>query len=107
MDSILDLSQREKVAFVLKTIAHPVRIGIIELLTHHQQLTVNEICEGTDCEQSLISHHLAIMRLKGILSDRKQGKNVYYSLQLQEVINVIECIEHCHVDQLEISKFTG
>ena len=68
MDTFLDLSQREKIAFILKTIAHPVRIGIIELLTHNPQLTVNEICEGTDCEQSLISHHLAIMRLKGILN---------------------------------------
>ncbi len=104
MDTALNFSQREKVAYILKTIAHPVRIGIIELLTHHERLTVNEICEGIDSEQSLISHHLAIMRLKGILSDRKQGKNVYYSLQLQEVTNVIECIEHCHIDQIEITK---
>ncbi len=102
MDTILSYSHRKKVAFVLKTIAHPVRIGIIELLTHHERLNVNEICEGTGCEQSLISHHLAIMRLKGILSDQKEGKNVYYSLQLQEVTHVIECIENCNIDELTI-----
>ncbi len=107
MDTVLNFSSREKVAFVLKTIAHPVRIGIIELLTHHDRLTVNEICEGIDCEQSLISHHLATMRQKGILSDEKQGKNVYYSLQLQEVTHVIECIENCHVDELEIQSIAG
>ena len=90
----------EKVAFILKSIAHPVRIGVVELLTHHDRLSVNEICEMIDCEQSLISHHLSNMRLKGILSYSREGKNVYYALKMKEVAKVIACIEDCNVDRL-------
>ncbi len=100
MTTTTDVRKREMVAFILKTIAHPVRIGIVELLAHNDKLSVNEICEMIDCEQSLISHHLANMRLKGVLSYSKEGKNVYYTLKMKEVTKVIECIENYDVDRL-------
>ena len=100
MITLADNRKRQNMAFILKSIAHPVRIGIVELLTHHDKLSVNEICKKIDCEQSLISHHLASMRLKGILSHSREGKNVYYALKMKEVTKVIECIEDCNVDRL-------
>ena len=100
MITTTDNRKREAAAFILKTIAHPVRIGIVDLLSHHEKLSVNEICEKIDCEQSLISHHLANMRLKGVLSYSKEGKNVYYALRMPEVTKVIECIENCDVERL-------
>ena len=100
MISLADDRKREMLAFILKTIAHPVRIGIVELLTHHDKLSVNEISEIIDCEQSLISHHLTNMRLRGVLSYSKEGKRVYYALKMREVTKVIECIENCDVDRL-------
>jgi len=103
MNKVLDFEKREKMAFILKTISHPIRIGIVELLTRHKSLSVNEICEGINCEQSLISHHLATMRLKGILGYSKSGKNVYYSIRLKEVSKVIDCIEHCNVGNISIN----
>jgi len=91
----MDVEKLEKVAFVLKTIAHPLRIGIVELLTYNERLSVNEICENLGSEQSLTSHHLSNMKLKGILSSARDGKNMYYSLRLREVTKVIDCIEDC------------
>ena len=103
MNKVMDFEKREKIAFILKTIAHPIRIGIIELLTRNKSLSVNEICDGINCEQSLISHHLATMRLKGILGYSKSGKKVYYSIRFKEVTNVIDCIEHCNVGNISIN----
>ena len=95
METLLSIEKLEKVAFILKTIAHPLRIGIVDLLTKNDQLSVNEICEKLNAEQSLISHHLTNMKLKGILSSYRDGKNIYYSLKLKEVVKVIECMENC------------
>ena len=100
METILtgiDPKKVEKVAFILKTIGHPVRLAIIDLLIHHKELSVNDICEQLDLEQSLVSHHLNNMKLKGILESKREGKNIYYSLLLQEVATVIECMSKCQI----------
>jgi len=91
----INVEKLEFVAFILKTIAHPLRIGIIELLTHNEKLCVNDICEKLNSEQSLTSHHLSNMKLKGILSSTREGKNIYYSLKLKEVVEVINCMNRC------------
>lgn len=92
---VRDQETLEKVAFVLKTIAHPIRIGIVDLLSNHEEQSVSQICEALNTEQSLTSHHLQNMKLKGILGSRRDGKNIYYSLRIHEVISVISCIEKC------------
>ena len=91
----LDIEKMEKVAFILKTTAHPTRIAIVQLLAAHEQLSVNDICERLNTEQSLTSHHLATMKLKGLLSSSRSGKNIYYSLKMREVIDVIQCLASC------------
>ena len=96
-DMILDSKKLETAAFILKTIAHPVRIGIVELLTREKRLSVGEICEKLGTEQSLTSHHLLIMKLKGIVSAKREGKNIFYSLKMKEVEKIITCIETCEV----------
>ena len=85
----------EKAAFILKTVAHPTRLAIVDLLSQNEKLSVNEICEVLECEQSLLSHHLINMKLKGILRSEKDGLNVFYSLKERDVMKLIECIENC------------
>jgi len=88
----------ENAAFILKTIAHPTRIAIINILRDVERLSVNEICEQLGgADQSLISHHLSNMKLKGVLNSQREGRNIYYSLRLTEVLNVLHCIENCEV----------
>jgi DNA-binding transcriptional ArsR family regulator len=88
----------EKAAFILKTVAHPVRLGVINLLDKHQELAVNEICQYLLCEQSLISHHLSNMRIKGLLSSRREGTTIYYSLKEKDLNKLMECIKNCNVN---------
>ena len=91
----LDVEKLEKVAFILKTIAHPLRISVISLLVSNDKLCVNDICELLGSEQSLTSHHLSNMKLSGILGSAREGKNIYYSLKLKEVVTVINCMNRC------------
>ena len=85
----------ERIAFILKTVAHPLRLGIVHLLERHEQLNVSEICNMLASEQSLTSHHLQTMRLKGILSSKRRGKSVLYSLKEKDVSKIISCLENC------------
>ena len=91
----------EKAAFILKTVAHPTRLAIVDLLSQNEKLSVNDICEILQCEQSLLSHHLINMKLKGILRSEKDGLNVFYSLKEREVMKLIECIENCDFAAIE------
>ena len=85
----------EAVAFILKTIAHPSRIAIIDMLKNDEELSVGEICGRLGLEQSLTSHHLSNMKLKGVLGSRREGRSIFYFLKLKEVIGVIKCMESC------------
>ncbi|GGD60067.1 transcriptional regulator [Emticicia aquatilis] len=94
-DIKINKEKYEKAAYILKAVAHPTRLAIIQLLDIQDNLTVNEICETLECEQSLISHHLINMKLRGILKSQKDGLNVYYSLKQREITKLLSCIENC------------
>ena len=85
----------EKAAAILKTVAHPTRLAIVDLLSLHPRLSVNEIGDILNVEQSLLSHHLITMKLRGILKSEKEGQSVYYSLKERDVTKLIKCIENC------------
>jgi ArsR family transcriptional regulator len=85
----------ERIAFILKTVAHPLRLGIVHLLEQHPRLSVTEIHTALDSDQSLVSHHLQTMRLKGILSVKREGRSMLYSLKERDVSLIIECLENC------------
>lgn len=86
-----------KIAEVLKTIGHPVRIEIITLLEVNDRLTVHEIQKkiSTEIEQSMLSHHLIKMKDKGVLKCEKEGLYVYYSLKDPNLSNLLDCISNC------------
>jgi ArsR family transcriptional regulator, zinc-responsive transcriptional repressor len=89
----------EKAAFVLKSIAHPSRLAIIDILSKDKWLAVSEISEVLGMEQSLTSHHLNTMKMKGVLESRRDGKSIKYKLKLTEVTQVLACIEHCDLSR--------
>ena len=97
LEAITDIEKLEKVSFILKTIAHPLRIGIISLLVENDRVCVNDICSKLKSEQSLTSHHLSNMKLAGILGSERNGKNINYYLKMPEVVDVIKCMSKCEV----------
>ena len=85
----------ERIAFILKTVAHPLRLGIVHLLEQYPRLSVSEICRMLGSEQSLTSHHLQNMKLKGLLSVKRDGRSMLYSLKERDISLIIECLENC------------
>lgn len=90
-----EVQKLERIAFILKTVAHPIRLGIVHLLEQYPRLSVSEICDMLGSEQSLTSHHLQTMRIKGILSVKREGRSMLYSLKERDVSLIIECLENC------------
>ena len=94
---ISDLSPEEldRAANMLKAIAHPMRISILNYLEDGQKLTVSEIHELLNIEQSTTSHHLGILKDKGVLNSQREGKNTYYFLKHDTLSNIVNCIGKC------------
>ena len=97
MQEELDIDRVEKIAFVLKTIAHPMRVGIIDLLSQNEKMSVNEITAYLGLEQSLTSHHLANLKMKGVLGSKREGKNIFYFLKMREVVDIVKILEDVNV----------
>jgi DNA-binding transcriptional ArsR family regulator len=91
----LDIDRLEQAAAMLKAMAHPMRIAILKYLEGNKKLTVTEIHELLGIEQSTTSHHLGILKDKGILCSRRDGKNTYYYLKNDILMQVLECINRC------------
>jgi len=91
----LTADQLEKVAGMLKAIAHPMRIAILKYLDGGKQLTVTAIHELLGIEQSTTSHHLGILKDKGVLVSKRVRKNTFYIIKNENPSHVIECVSKC------------
>jgi len=85
------------VAKIFKTIAHPVKLEILEILEAEEPLDVSSICERINafCETSMMSHHLAKMKDNGILRSQKKGKQVFYTIADRQILSLFDCMDKC------------
>ena len=95
MEQQLDIKKLGEAAKKLKAMAHPLRIAIIELLMANEKLSVTEIHEKLNLEQAVTSHHLGILKDKGVLDSVREGKNIYYKLKHNQISNIVSCINTC------------
>ena len=91
----LDAKMLDNAASMLRAIAHPMRIAIINYLDEGKRLTVTEIHQCLNIEQSTASHHLGILKDKGVLECQREGKNTFYFLKHESLHNIIDCISRC------------
>lgn len=94
----LEIERLESVAGILKSIAHPMRIAILNLLEGGRKMTVTEIHETLGIEQSTASHHLGILKDKGVLCSRRDGKNTWYYLKNEILSQILDCVNRCTCD---------
>lgn len=85
----------EKAAGMLKAIAHPVRITIVGCLEDGKKRTVTEIHKQLGIEQSTASHHLGILKDKGVLASKREGKNTWYYLKHENLRTILSCVSTC------------
>ena len=83
-----------KKAELLKAIAHPDRLAILNLLGKNRdgRLTVKRIYEKLNLQQPIASRHLNILRTAGVVNRVQHGQNVFYCLCTDKGIgSLIEC----------------
>jgi ArsR family transcriptional regulator len=85
----------ERVAEVLKAVAHPIRLQIVALL-ENQELCVGQIMDALDGKQAVTSQQLALMRNRGVLARRREGNKIFYRIANPNVIKLLHCMySHC------------
>lgn len=93
-NGLADWQKAEKAAAILKTVAHPIRLKVVDLLVE-KEMTVGEIQDALGISQSLTSQQLNLMKSRGILKSQRDGKLMYYSIDMPEVIHILECLRKC------------
>jgi ArsR family transcriptional regulator len=84
----------EKQAEILKALAHPLRIAILDYLKDGEQC-VCDIAKCVGSERSNISRHLSVMVSAGVLSYKKRGLNVIYELKAPCIMDFFSCLTKC------------
>lgn len=79
-------------AAVLKALAHPVRLFIVDCLEQREHC-VCELTEHVGLDQSTVSKHLSVLRSARIVDDEKRGRETWYSLRIPCVAGFFSCIE--------------
>lgn len=93
--SVLNVAKLEAAASKLRAIAHPMRIAIIDMLNNEPQMNVTKIYKGLGIEQASASHHLNILKTKGVLVSKRDGKKILYSIKNTALSEIIDCINRC------------
>ena len=79
-------------AKVLKAMAHPSRLFIIEEL-ERGECCVCDLTEMIGVDVSTVSRHLSVLKQAGIVTDDKRGNQVFYRLQVPCILNFFGCVE--------------
>ena len=91
----IDVNKFDLAARKMRSIAHPMRISIIELLETNKEMNVTQIYEKLNIEQAAASLHLTLLRTHGMLNRRRSGKMTFYSLKPDAINQLIECVNNC------------
>ena len=90
-------TERSIAAEVLKAMAHPVRLGVIEILADGER-TVTQLYEELDCSQSMMSQQLKILCQQKLVEIRKEGTQKYCRLANRDFLKLFDCM-HIHLRQ--------
>ena len=87
--SIADLARMAK---VLKLLAHPYRLKIIDILESAESAPVHALVERLDLPQAVVSNHLKKMLRIGLVECQRRGKEVWYSLGDRRSLTILNCM---------------
>lgn len=99
----LDRPVHEFKADLFKALAHPVRIRTLELLALRDR-PVSDLLADLGIEASHLSQHLAVLRRAGVVTSRRQGNTVRYSLAHPAVAEMLAAARRVLVDTLTSAR---
>src|SRR5512136_565520 len=83
----------ESRARIIKAMAHPTRLFIVDELAKSGERCVCELTEMVGADMSTVSKHLSILKNEGIVHDDKRGLQVFYKLNMPCILNFLKCVE--------------
>jgi ArsR family transcriptional regulator len=92
---------RQFKASFFQALAHPTRIAIVELL-REGELSAGTLIQRLGLEQANASQHLAVLRSRQIVANRKEGNQVFYSVRdprLFEVLDIMRAYFQAHLSE--------
>lgn len=87
--SIADLARMAK---VLKLLAHPYRLKIVDVLESEDSVPVHGLMDRLDLPQAAVSGHLKKMLRAGLVAAERRGKEVWYSLGDRRSLTILNCM---------------
>jgi ArsR family transcriptional regulator, zinc-responsive transcriptional repressor len=82
----------EQAAECLRTLAHPHRLRIVQLLLR-DEYTVGELAESCDIPSHVTSEHLGKMKDRGLLKAERRGRQVFYRIAEPHLADIMRCVE--------------
>lgn len=88
-------------AAVCKTLSHPKRLEIIDALRGDQELSVSELAKRLAITKANVSQHLSLMRQQHMVTTRRDGVTVLYSLANPKILVAYDALRKALKEQLE------
>jgi DNA-binding transcriptional ArsR family regulator len=82
----------EKAAECFRTLAHPHRLRIIEILLTREE-SVGELAKACEIPSHMVSEHLRLLKDRGYLASERRGRNVFYKIAEPALSGIMDCIE--------------
>ncbi|MEQ8786813.1 MAG: metalloregulator ArsR/SmtB family transcription factor [Pirellulaceae bacterium] len=89
---LTSLAALEQAAECLKTLAHPHRLRIVQMLLRGRY-TVGELAEACGIPSHMASEHLRLMQRCGLLGSEKEGRRAFYHIAEPHLADIMNCIE--------------
>jgi len=77
---------------VLRALAHPLRMKILEFIDKNKTINVNKIYNTLKLEQSITSQHLKILRASGLVHTHREGKYIHYTIDYPKMAGAIQAV---------------
>ncbi len=88
----LSLEALQQAAECLRTLAHPHRLRIVQMLLAGRY-TVGELAEACEIPSHMASEHLRLMQRCGFLTSDREGRRIFYQISEPHLANIMSCIE--------------
>ena len=88
----LTIADLARMAKVLKLLAHPYRLKIVDILETEGPVPVHALMERLDLPQAVVSNHLQKMLRAGLVACQRRGKEVWYSVGDRRSLTILNCM---------------
>ena len=90
----VDIDHLQTSSEVLRAVAHPLRMKILEFIDRNEEINVNKIYNTLGLEQSITSQHLRILRQVNLVHTEREGKYIHYSINYDKLRDAVDSIQH-------------